>query len=94
MTSIQGETCYFYNQYTKEAEITEADVGMPVEEYLKKFNELEVYPDPAPCPPPPPPPKPKQDKEKDVDCSKYASQDPCLAAGCNWLFGAAAGKCY
>ena len=94
MTSIQGETCYFYNQYTKEAEITEADVGMPVEEYLKKFNELEVYPDPAPCPPPPPPPKPKQDKEKDVDFSKYASQDPCLAAGCNWLFGAAAGKCY
>ena len=83
MTSYQGQTCYFYN-FVKTEEVSAMEVGMPVEKYLKKFDELEVFPAPPPCPTPTPAPRTKPS----INCSKYTSEPTCMAAGCTWKFAA------
>jgi hypothetical protein len=90
LTNIEGMQCYFYDSEDI-LEDTGDDALALKENYEKRKFELEAFDPLPPCPTPVPTPKPA----REVDCSKFTSQDSCLAAGCKWSPPAAAASfCY
>ena len=90
-TQFDGQMCYFRNFESLPDDLPEGFAGIPDMQYELLYEELEIYPEPPPCPTPTPTPRPKPDSPS---CSGYTSESACLAAGCSWIFGAAAGACY
>ena len=91
MSSYQGEVCYFYNS-PEEQEMVPYSFGMPEDEYIERFNQLEVFEAPPPCPTPTPTPKPKQGSPGD-SCTGKSNRDCIAAPNCKWV-PAAAGPGY
>lgn len=90
-SSVQGEICYFYNS-PENQEMVPYSLGMDPDEYINKFNALEVFDPVPPCPTPTPTPRPKPVSPDDPCAGK--SQRDCIAdSKCTWVYSAAAGYC-
>ena len=83
-SSVQGEVCYFYNSIQTEEEMVPYSLGMPKDEYLKRFNELEVFEAPPPCPTPTPTPRPKP-VEPDDPCAGKGERGCIADPACKWV---------
>jgi hypothetical protein len=83
-SSVQGEVCYFYNS-PEEQEMVPYSLGIPEDEYLERFEALEVFEPPPPCPTPTPTPRPKVPG----DPCAGKSEPACIAdPNCEWKFSA------
>ena len=80
-TSIQGEICYFYNS-PEEQEMVPYSLGIPEDEYIERFNQLEVFEAPPPCPTPTPPPRQKPDSDP---CAGKSDRDCIADPNCKWV---------
>jgi hypothetical protein len=84
-SSYQGEVCYFYNPIQTEEEMVPYSLGMPKDEYLQRFEELEVFDPPLPCPTPTPTPRPKPERSP-VDPCVGKGERGCIAdPACKWV---------